>query len=282
MPVVYADVLVALNWLIDFLLLSATACFLHISTTRLRVVMGALIGGIYALVLLLPPVPVVIRLLLDAVVASLMTATAFPSVKVGAFFRRVLLFFLVSTFFSGVVSLFCTHANGEYVQTNNGHVYAALSPLMLTGFAVLSYILVRVFETITNRRMPKHGEYRVTIGDDGMEYELRALFDSGLHLREPFSGRLLMVIERLDAVLPKDIREALQTHTPHPHIRWIPYRTVSGEGLLPAFRPKSVQVKRLGEEAHDISGVYVALCERLDRGEYEALINNDCCEGWDK
>ncbi len=282
MPVVYADMLVALNWLIDFLLLSAAACFLHIPTVRWRVVTGALIGGVYALVLLLPPFPVVIRLLLDAGVASLMAVVAFPRSKKRVLVKRVAVFFLISTMFSGMVSLLCSHTIGEYAQTNNGHVYADISPLMLTVFTAVSYVLVRVFERITNRRMPKHGEYRVTIQDEGTEYEVCALFDSGMHLREPFSGAPVMVMERKHGVLPNDIREALDGNKPHPRVRWIPYRTVSGEGLLPAFRPRSVHVKRLGEDPHDVSGVYVALCERLDRGEYEALINNDCCEGWDK
>ena len=46
MPIVYADVLVALNWVIDFLLLSATALFLHIPLNRVRVTLSSLIGGL--------------------------------------------------------------------------------------------------------------------------------------------------------------------------------------------------------------------------------------------
>lgn len=284
MPIVYADVLVALNWVIDFLLLSATALFLHIPLNRVRVTLSSLIGGLYALVLLLPRFSVVIRFSLDVLFAVLMTATAFPRCRIRILFKRTAVFFGISTMFFGVVTLLHRYLNGEYVQTNNGQVYAALSPLALAGFTVISYVAVRVFETITGRRVPKHGEYRLTVVDDAATCEARALFDSGMRLREPFSGAPVIVMERerVWSCLSRDMREALTENEPHPRVRFVPYHTVSGEGLLPAFRPRSVQVKRWGEEACDVSGVYVALCERLGRDEYEALINEDCCGGWDR
>ena len=46
MPVIYLDVLVVLNWFIDFLLLSSTSRILRLPFKRWRLVLGALLGGI--------------------------------------------------------------------------------------------------------------------------------------------------------------------------------------------------------------------------------------------
>ncbi len=284
MPIIYADVLVALNWLIDFLLLSAAGVFLRIPATRFRLVMGGLVGGVYALVLLLPKFSPAIRFLVDAAVSVLMTAIAFPRCRIRVLFKRAVVFWGISTLFSGAVWLLHLYLVGEYIHTHNGQIYASLSPLALTTFTVISYVAVRAFEHITNRRMPKHSDYRVTVCDEAATCEVRALFDSGMRLREPFSGAPVIVMER-ECVIPcvsQDVQEALRENKAHPRVRWIPCQTVAGEGLLPAFRPKNVQVKRWGNDARDISGVYVALCEQLGRGEYEALVNEDCCEGWNR
>lgn len=284
MPIVYVDVLVALNWLIDFLLLSATAAFLHLPVTRFRVAIGGFLGGVYALVLLLPKLAVPIRLSADVAVAVLMTVVAFPRCRWSVLLKRAFAFFAVSTMFFGAVSLLYRILDGEYIQTHNGQVYAALSPLMLTAFTVISYVAVCVFERLTARRIPKQGEYQITVSDGASSYQVRALYDSGMRLREPFSGAPVIVMER-ERILPllsQDVQAALEEKSAHPRVRWIPCQTVSGEGLLPAFRPKTVRVKRLGEQEQDISGVYVAFCKELGCGEYEALVNDDCCEGWNR
>ena len=59
MPVLYLDVLVVTNWFIDYLLLSLTARLLHLPTRRLRMVVGAFIGGLSACQILLTVPPAV-------------------------------------------------------------------------------------------------------------------------------------------------------------------------------------------------------------------------------
>ena len=280
MPVIYVDVLVALNWLIDALLLYATARLLRTPLGRFRMVLGSLFGGIYACRLLLPTLPFLVRLLVDVAAASIMLLLAFGKCRLYTFVKRLTLFMITSMLFSGVTSLL----SGERLLVHNGVVYADISPLLLTVFTVAAYGVVRVWEWAMTRRLPKGGECRLSVCDNGGESRVRAMWDSGMHLREPFSGAPVVLIQRrsMENSLPKELQEALAGTTTTTRLRMIPYRTVGGEGMLPAFRPRSVTVQRLGEKDRDISGVYVALCDDLGRGEYEALIGNDCWEGWER
>lgn len=282
MPVIYADVLIALNWLVDFLMLSATGHLLRLPMRRKRLVLSGLSGGLYACILLLPPLPSAIRLAADVLIAGLMCRIAFPFWGWRSLVKQTAVLFSVSTLFSGSVLLVSSVTYGEYVTIHNGVVYADISPLMLAMLAVFGYLLIRLFERLTRKRMPLGGEYRVQLGDGDTLYDGRALCDSGLHLREPFSGAPVIVAKKR-AVLPhisERAREAIEKQIAHPRVRMVPYRTVAGEGLLPAVRPRLVRLQRLGDKAHDITGAYVALCDDLGRGEYEVLVGNDCCEGW--
>lgn len=282
MPIVYADVLIALNWLTDFLLLCATACLLHIPSRRICLTLSSFFGGVYALVLLLPPLPSLMRFVADLAVAVGMVFIAFPHYPLKMRIKQTLVLFLVSALFSGIVSAFGNLFLGEYVCVNNGAVYVDISPLMVAIFAMISYTFVRVLEYVIQKRMPKGGEYRLTVRDDKAVFEGRALCDTGLRLREPFSGAPVIVMEREKVLscVSDEVKTALEETKAHARVRMIPYRTVSGAGVLPAFRPRRVQIERFGEKRRDITGVYVALCDDLGRGEYEALVGNDCCEGW--
>ncbi len=281
MPVIYLDVLIVLNWFIDYLLLSLTARLLRLPTRRIRMVLGALVGGVSACQLLLT-VPTAISVLLHTLTAALIMLIAFRYHSAKGFARQVVVFFCLSALLSGVVTALWYLTGSEAVLTKNGVIYFDISPLMLTAFAVISYGVICWYERLTHKPTPQGLDYVLTVDDGCGVCECRALYDTGLHLREPFSGSPVIVVCR-DALLPylpPTLCEALSSAggvavCPTVRLRLIPYRTVSGEGLLPAFVPNKVTLRALGRPPRDITGVYVALSETLDRGDYTALIGSD-------
>ena len=284
MPIVYIDILVTLNWLIDFLLLSSVAYLLHTAVRRYRLVLGGLFGGLYACRILLPTLPFAVLLGADLVAAAIMVLIAMGRCRWPTFLKRLFLLLVASLLFSGMTSLLSFWWQDERLMVHNGEVYADISPLWLTVCTVVAYGAVRVWEWAVARRLPKGGECHLSIDDEGGKTRVRAMWDSGLHLREPFSGVPVVVAERRSVAgcLTEELKEAIDGRAVTARIRMIPYRTVGGNGLLPSFRPRSVTLQRLGEREKDITGVYVALCDTLGRGEYEALIGNDCWEGWER
>ena len=276
MPIVYLDILIVLNWVIDGLLLSAVAQWLRLSTRRFRILLGGFFGGIYSCMIVLPTLPSIIRIGLDIAVAFLMIRITFPYRRFALFLKTGFSFFAVSALFSGVVTLLSSWLGDERMVVNNGTLYVEISPITLTAFSIVSYAVMRLCERVSRRRMP-HGEYRIRWDDGAGECVGRALCDTGLHLREPFSNASVIVMEEKTAYpfLREDIKNALSETVPHPRIRMIPYHTVGGNGLLPAFRPETVTLERLAGETLEITGVYVALCKSLGRGEYDMLIGNE-------
>ncbi len=283
MPVLYLDVLVVLNAAVDYLLLSLTAQLLHRPVRRLRLAAGAVVGGLSACQILWS-LPFPLPWLLSLFSAAVMLRVAFAWHTRRLFVRQLVTFYGTSLLLSGLVGALWYATGSERLLVHGTVIYGDLSPWMLTLLAVLSYGAVWLYERLVRCRTPDTREYLVTVNDGCGPCECRALHDTGLHLREPFSGQPVIVIGRrtLAPYLSDSLRDALCAvtagHAASPAVgRWrlIPYRTVGGNGLLPAFVPAQVTVRVRGEPPRDISGVYVALSDEPDRGDYTALIGSD-------
>ena len=282
MPVIYLDILIVLNWLIDYLLLSLTSRILRLPAKTWRLMLGSAVGGVAACQILLP-VPTLFAWLIRLFSAALIVRIAFAWHGWKRYGQRIFSFFCISALLSGMVMVLWYATGSDAVITKGGTVYCDISPLWLTVFALVSYGVIRLYERFRRSRAPEVLEYTVTVCEGDSVCECRALYDTGLRLREPFSGQPVIVINRaaLTAVLPLPLSEALRTVGAvttvyaSPRLRMIPYRTVSGNGLLPAFVPSSVTLRRVDGIAKDITGVYVALADDLQRGEYTALIGSD-------
>ena len=105
MPVIYIDVLLALNLFIDFLLLAATARVLRLPIRRWRMVAGALIGAASACLVFLPDPPAPLSLLIKLLSAAAIVAVAFRWNGPAAYIKRITVFFIISTVFAAFLHL---------------------------------------------------------------------------------------------------------------------------------------------------------------------------------
>ncbi len=286
MPIIYLDILIAVNLVIDYLLLSATSHILRLTPKRWRLLLGALLGAVSACLIFLTAAPTLLVLVLHFISACILIKMTFKFSKVSVFLKQVLVFYVISALFSGVISALWALTKSEAFYAYNGVVYFDISPLMLTAFAVISYATICLYEYITRKRAPRGYAFLLRIDDGNGICECRALYDTGMHLTEPFSGKPVVIVEQAVmrpylseehedvlccAHLPSDVRCA--------HIRVIPYRSLGTDGLLPAFVPRCLTVEANDRRQWDISGTYVALSNSLGRGDYQALIGSDVMEG---
>lgn len=268
--VVYVDILFALNWWIDFLLLLAVRRWSGGSGKPWRLALGALVGAVSCLVLFLPPISVWLSLLIRLVAAAAMVLVAF-----GWQPRRVMLLFALSAALAGLCGAlyFFLAPQGFYVF--NGVVYFSVPPLLLVALTVVCYGILWLFEQLLRRRAPREHLFRVTITHADCSVTFSCLYDSGNHLTEPFSGKAVLAVER-------QVAERLLTYIPAVSdlpVGWrlIPYNTLGGNGLLPAFIPDSVAVISRGD-THPLPSCYIAVCDSLGRGEYQGLMGANMAE----
>ncbi len=271
MTVIYLDILLTVNLLIDYMLLAAAARVLQIPTRRARLIFGAVLGAFSALIILLPPLSIGWSLGYKLLSAVCMVLVAFRVRTIRGFIKTTVVLFTISALFAGVCSgiWFWIAPHGLTVQ--NGVVYMDIEPLWLLLLTTVSYAVLCVYDRLTRHRLLKGGAYRIEIEHNDKVVYLRALYDSGHSLRDGFSGAPVIVASRqsLGYEVPLDVLPTLLANTAP--FRYIPFSSIGGDGLLPAFRPARV-ILRGNQKEIDITGIWVALCENLGRGEYEALI----------
>ena len=296
MPVIYLDVLVVLNWFIDFLLLSSTSRILRLPFKRWRLVLGALLGGISSCLIFLPAMPFYLSMLVKLAAGSLIVLASFPWLGIRAYGKQMLVFLVISAAFAGIATAIWFFAAPAGFLVANGVVYFDVPPLLLVGLTVLSYAGIRLYDRFIRKKAPLNHEYRLALDGGKGEVVLRALCDTGLHLTEPFSGCPVIVVRQsaLYPHLPPALQEALSlrdqpgsfsypsgtgaVQAVESRLRVVPYQTVGGKGLLPAFQVKKARISAPGRPDRDITGVYIALTPELGRGESEALFGCDIGE----
>lgn len=276
MPVIYVDVLLILNLWVDFLLLTLTARICRYPVRRWRVVCGAAVGALLCLLLFLPPLNTVLTLLIRFLGTVVLVLLTFGTPRLRVFFKLFLTFAVVSALFGGLATALWYFLAPAGFMVIRGVVYYDAPASLLIVFTAVSYVVILVYERLRRTVAPKNRTYTLTVRDGGRDIVCSLLYDSGCTLREPFSGKPALVIDRTAAarLLPRDFTEDTALARDK-RFRLIPFETVGGEGVLPAFCPAFMQIRDRQGNAWDISGSYLAISEKLQNSEYAALCGTD-------
>ena len=271
--VIYADILLAVNWWIDFLLLLGVKHACGISARSLRMVLGAFTGALSSGLLLLPALPSWFSLVSKLVAAAIMVLTAFGWKDYRRFVKAMLLLFGLSAGLSGLCSALYYFVAPRDFYVFNGVVYYAVSPWLLIGLTLACYGVLTLIERISRRRAPQGHSYTVKLSHGERTIRVCCLYDSGNHLTEPFSNQPVIIVEHAALEMLLSVPQSLETLPPNGLWRLVPFDSLGGSGLLPAFMPQSMAVVTSHGE-QKLTDCYVAVCERLGRGEYQGLIGS--------
>lgn len=209
MTVIYIDSVFVLNTLMDAILLLATAHLAGIPPRKGRCLLAALLGGAYAAAIFLPGGEALASFPGKAAAGLLMTLTAFGGER--RFLRLMLLFLAVSCGLAGCVMGLGMVAGG--VPMENGIFYTNVDAGVLLTAAAAAYVVLSV---VFRASAGKHVEgvlTPVTLAWGKRCVHLTALCDTGNTLRDPATGRPMLVAEAscLKELFPSDLRPMLHT-----------------------------------------------------------------------
>lgn len=251
---VYLDLVVILNFLVDFLLLLGTNRLSGFPLAAGRCALAAALGGIYAGACMLPGFSFLGGTLWRTVSLVLMALATFGCNRSAA--KRGGVFVLLSMALGGIAMSF---GRGNFPA------------LVLATAGVWLLCRVAFGETVGGR---EYIPITLTYGDRSASFI--ALRDSGNTLRDPITGEQVLVVagdvaQKLTGLSMEQLRAPLETLAlrPVPGLRLIPYRAVgSSGGMLLGLRFENV---KLGSRTQ--SAVVAFAPEGLGGGEvYQALV----------
>jgi stage II sporulation protein GA (sporulation sigma-E factor processing peptidase) len=273
---VYADLYVLINAGMDLICLSITAALLHRCLPRWRGILGAAVGGIYALASLLLNLEGIPGLLSDILAASAITVLVFweRKMRFGSFLRTVAVFLLSSVLLGGIMTVLFEALNRLNLPLNSLQG-DGLSVWLFAAVATVSGLLTRRGGRAL-RRAENTEQVTLLVMVDGKSARLSARVDSGNLLRDPISGKSVVAVNRriLEPLLPNGFLEHWQTRRDYARrARLIPTKTATGEGMLVAILPDSLKVITNGRETE--IDCLVAAAELDGAGGFDALLPAD-------
>ena len=103
MPTVYIDVLFVVNLIINYVLLLASGVLSKVKRKRLRILFGAFIGALYAVLIFFPDFSVIYTTISKMLISMVIVGIAFPFYSLRSYIKTLLIFYMVSFGFGGCV-----------------------------------------------------------------------------------------------------------------------------------------------------------------------------------
>lgn len=267
---VYADVLVVLNLIVDYFLLSAAARLLHINPPFWRQLIAAILGGISSLIIFLPTQGFVLELFIQLSVCIIMSYTAFGFVSLRRFVRAAAVLFGVTFGYGGgmMALWYALRPNGMVI--NNSVVYFDISPVFLILFSVVGYIAVSVLRRLFGANGVSSSLCTAEIFIDGNSRVFSVLVDTGNSLEDTFSNSEVIIadsnaVKSLLGFIPK--AENLPDR-----YRIIAGTGVTGQALLDGFRCDRAVITYSGRKI-ELHRPILAISQQPLGGDYDAIIN---------
>ncbi len=292
--VLYMDVLLLENLVINYLILYVTAKFSRVRVSSLRLFIGAAVGALYvAFIIVQPGMKIYYTTLAKILLSFFIVAITFSPRKVLPFLKTLVIFYISTFIFAGAVLAFLFfNQQGGFVR--NGIVYVPGYSRWFSVFLgiVTVGIIINIFREVIQSRISKDKLLiPVKIAFDNRMIDLSALVDTGNSLKDPLTNMPVMVVEfkALEELLPAEIKSIFENSKENDlssvtatiskskwfsRFRLIPFSSLGKEnGMLIGFKPDFIEVGE-EEEKRDIKNVIVGIYNRtLSRNEqYKALL----------
>lgn len=289
----YLDLVILINGGMDTLLLILLGRLIHLPIHPSRILIAALLGEIPIVLACYSAPPW--TLLSKWIIPFLMVRVAFPTQRLSMFLKAFVGFCILSAGLGGFV-----YASWGWVQFDGGLGGERLT-LVRNNFwililgAVIWWFLQRLWQQWQERKSAlERNIYDLEINFGGEEcgvVRIKALLDTGNHLRDPLTGSPVILLEEEVAAsaMPDNIRAFLNIPwkdyaDPWPllwnvnpnlvkHLVFIPFQSIDTQSWLLGIRPECVTCfsSKGSRQVH----ATVALVKQVLslEGEYQALLH---------
>jgi stage II sporulation protein GA (sporulation sigma-E factor processing peptidase) len=292
--VVYLDLVIMENMVMNYLILQLTARFSGIKASSLRIFIGALIGALYVVpLIMLPGIDFLFTASAKIILALVMIAVTFYPRKIVTFFKTLAIFFVSTFIFAGAgFALLYFNKSGGIVRNGVFVILGDSNWMQLVLAIVLVGIIVRIFWEMYQDRTPREKLLiPLKISFESRFINLAALVDTGNSLHDPLTNLPVIVVEfkAIKELLPLEIQRIFEEakendlgcvtniiskSTWFSRFRLIPFTSLGKEnGMLIGFKPDYIEIGE-SDEKKGVSDVIIGIYNRaLSRNEnYRALL----------
>lgn len=250
----YIDVFFLVNFMMDIFILLVAKKILKCPATYRNISLGAFTGAALTCAILLMQIPAgVIRfMILHGLISILMTRIGLRIRFHHGFLQAYIVMYISAFLIGGVFS--CMK---QYVRES----------VTFFSAAWISYgLAIGIWRIIILQGRTRSSSCEVLLINSERQIKIKAIIDTGNRLFDDITGKPVSIITR-------QIANELWKELPESGLRYIPYRTIEGNGgVLPLLMVEKVCLYQ--EREIWLSKVLIAICENdICKGEYEMILN---------
>jgi stage II sporulation protein GA (sporulation sigma-E factor processing peptidase) len=300
-PIIYLDKSMLINFSMDFILLYLTARLSGYRVSTLRLVLGALVGSIYVLAILLPDIAFMYNMLVKIAYSCLIVAVCFYPLRPKKFLVAAGYFYAISFALGGAIYGFSSlsigiEGSGNYeVLSNLVQSTGNIVDIFVWGFPLGIIFWLGFgkwgYSSLKSTLVQAVYRFAISVYFNDLEVKIDGLVDTGNQLRDPLTKVPVVVVEAvlLAEYLPKEfitavadldfvtLEACLQGTHWEGRLRFIPFSSIGKHnGMMIGFLPDKLEINtpsgKVGTQ-RVIIGLY--LKELSPDRSYRALLHPD-------
>ena len=219
----YIDVLFLVNFMMDYLVLQIVRKITKCATSPFRIVISSMIGAILTCIVIAMSVNSILlnTIIFHGFISIIMIKVGFKTPNKHSFFQCLITLYCGSFLFGGVFGFF-----QQYMKVTS----------LFFCVAVGSYYVVKgVWWFFRNVSLQRATWYEVSIYFGKEDISVRALYDTGNSLREPYLGRPVSILERRseERILDRELEKGYYE---------IPYHSIGHDGVLKVVKATKMHI----------------------------------------
>ena len=257
--IIYLDLVMILNFAIDFILLLTVSLVLKRNVKLTRIMLGAFIGGLSILFLFFN-INSFILFIFKAIISILMILTTFGYKTLKYTLVNILYLYMSSIILGGFLYLLNLEFSYKHIGImffNNG---LSINFIFLIIFSpIILYIYIKQTK---NLRYNYSNYYNIEIINKNKKYKYTAYMDSGNVLVDSLTKKAVILIDKRKLLF--NIKE----------FRLIPYMGVNGSNMI-----KVVKIDKLIFNNKEYSNILLGIMDKISLDGVDVILNRKLLEG---
>lgn len=277
----YVDIIFLENLIMNSIIILATGIILKNTQRIWRNLVSSGIGAIYAILIYTSNFKIYSNIILKVILSVVIVYIAFKPANIRSFLKHIIIFYLTSFTFGGVVFALLYFVRPQDILFQNGALIGTYPIKMILAGGILGFIIITfAFKNIKGKLTRKDMMCTVIIGNT----RITAIVDTGNLLKDPITKMPVLIVERemLKGIFPEIILEnatdivngkEIELGEYSSKLRVIPYKSIGKEnGLLLGIKAKNIRIVYQDiEKAHDvIIGIYTGTLSKNNK--YSAIV----------
>lgn len=262
--IIYADILVLENCIVDFFLLTLTMkCIKHKCKTS-KLIISSIIGGIYTLVVILPKLSVLSSLPFQLITVFIMIKLVYGKSSIFNLIKLAAIFLIITFTLSGICFLISLKVECFTIGTSFKIEKYSVKYIML-AIMIIYVAYSRITDYVKEKLFINNFNFKIEFELEKKQYSFKGFLDTGNELVETITNLPCILIEE-DLITDINFNDN-NTYR-------IPYNSIGYGGSLRGIRINNIKITNQKQVYEMVDAIVCPCKQTLSReDEFNALLS---------